>query len=962
MKLQLFLSIFFLLLTQISLAQVTGFVEDFNDNQLTNWEVPAEHQRTYTLTEADGVLKIDYHRTASSWEWDNFNFTPPLVNISLHPFISVKVKSNIKSVLIFKPIYDQTEVAWLKQQLVDDSKWYTITFEIKNPGAPLINRIYMYLDGGSTTPASGTVYFDDLKIGDQADIVADLSELTAALKAANALYHHSAEGTEEGQFALGSKAILKAAIDSAQVLYDSLPASQEVVDGAVWNLYDACVTFETGAIVKDFPLDIVDERATKETKYLFLNLSKLAPTNLLFGMQDATGYGVGWSNDDDRSDVKDVCGSYPAVYGWGISGVAENQDVARLQYRMTSAFERGGVNTMEWHQLDPKNRGFYADDVGKERIVATLLPGGQYHDLYKEKLWRIARYLKRLRGAQGQSIPVIFRPYHENIGSWFWWGADHCTREEFTTLWRFTVAYLRDSLNVHNLLYAYSPDNFADKAHYLDRYPGDDYVDVLGTDQYLTGSITSNALAQFVRRLRDIVELARERNKVAALTETGRETIDIHDWFTRILLDPIKNDSTAKNLAYAAVWRNAHAGHHYAPYPGHPSVPDFLKFFDDPFTLFESDLPDMYALVTVDSLPPQFTKLPASPFISHYSAVTLEAITNEPAVVRYSTADQLFHLMPFEFDYGQGITRHATTIHGTHGQRYTFYLRAKDQYGNEMDTSAVVSFSIDTLGAPIHWTDARYNVSSWKIGIAPLGYGSAEVVTQLANVRTAYLRHEFNLDNASSITYFSFILKYDNGVALYLNGTEIGRINLPFGVLAYDTWASDASAGFKAITLTADQIKFLKNGMNVVAIEIHQSEADQSDLLIDIRALTPNPVIEFGSNWHYFDEGRQPEDQTLSAVIRKDDRNLPNQFLLYQNYPNPFNSQTAIRYQLAAASQVEIVIYDLLGKQVLTLVKANQAAGYYQAEVDASALTSGIYFYQIKAGGFIQARKMIVLR
>lgn len=962
MKLQLSLSIFILLLTKISLSQVTGFVEDFNDNMLTGWEVPAEHQRTYTLTEADGVLKIDYHRIATSWEWDNFNFTPPLVDIAQHPFISVKVKSTIKSILIFKPIYNQTEVAWLKQQLADDNEWYTITFKIQNPGATLINRIYMYLDGGSTTPASGTVYFDDLKIGDQADIVADLSELKVALKAANALFNNSVEGTEEGQFALGSKTIFKAAIDSAQALYNSLPASQETVDAAVWDLYDACVRFETGAVVKNFPLAIVDEQATKETKYLFLNLSKLAPTNLLFGMQDATGYGVGWTNDDDRSDVKDVCGSYPAVYGWGISGVAENQDVARLKYRMTSAFERGGVNTMEWHQLDPKNRGFYAADVNNERIVATLLPGGQYHDLYKEKLRRIARYLKRMRGAEGQSIPVIFRPYHENIGSWFWWGADHCTKNEFLTLWRFTVHYLRDSLNVHNLLYAYSPDNFTDKAHYLDRYPGDDYVDVLGTDQYLSGSITSSAQAQFLRRLRDIVDLARERHKIAALTETGRETIDIHDWFTRILLNPIKSDSTAKNLTYAAVWRNAHAGHHYAPYPGHPSVPDFLKFFDDPFTLFESDLPDMYALETIDTSPPHFTQLPASPFVSHYSAVTLEAITNEPAVVRYSTMDQPFSLMPFEFEYGQGITRHATTIRGQHGQSYTFYLRAKDQYGNEMDTSAVVSFSIDTLGAPIHWMDANYDVSSWKVGKAPLGYGSAEVVTQLANVRTAYLRHEFNLDDASSISYFSFILKYDNGLAIYLNGQEIGRVNLAFGELAYETWATDASGGFKAITLTADQIKFLKNGTNVVAIEIHQSEADQSDLLIDIRALAPTPVIEFGSSWHYFDEGRQPEDQTLSAIESNDDRNLPQRFFLYQNYPNPFNSQTAIRYQLAAASQVELAIYDLLGKKVATLVNAKQAAGYYRRQVDASDLASGIYFYQIKAGDFVQARKMILLR
>jgi hypothetical protein len=89
---------------------------------------------------------------------------------------------------------------------------------------------------------------------------------------------------------------------------------------------------------------------------------------------------------------------------------------------------------------------------------------------------------------------------------------------------------------------------------------------------------------------------------------------------------------------------------------------------------------------------------------------------------------------------------------------------------------------------------------------------------------------------------------------------------------------------------------------------------------------------------------------------------LPRQFFLYQNYPNPFNSQTAISYQLSAASQVELAIYDLLGKKVVTLVNEKQNAGYYRLAVHDSELTSGIYFYQIKAGDFVQARKMILLR
>lgn len=80
---------------------------------------------------------------------------------------------------------------------------------------------------------------------------------------------------------------------------------------------------------------------------------------------------------------------------------------------------------------------------------------------------------------------MIFRPYHEFDGDWFWWGRSHCTIDEFKTLWRFTVAYLRDSLEVHNFIYAFSPDNkFNTESEFLERYPGDEWVDMVGMDNY----------------------------------------------------------------------------------------------------------------------------------------------------------------------------------------------------------------------------------------------------------------------------------------------------------------------------------------------------------------------------------------------------------------------------------------------------------------------------------------------
>jgi mannan endo-1,4-beta-mannosidase len=314
-------------------------------------------------------------------------------------------------------------------------------------------------------------------------------------------------------------------------------------------------------------------------------------------MHDSTGYGVGWSDDDDRSDVKSVCSDYPAVYSEDLTGVFHPTHRARMRYRLSSAYRRGGVLTLCWHQLDPDGRGFYARDVRKERIVATILPGGTRHADYRARLQVIAGFLKSLRGPAGESIPVIFRPYHEHTGDWFWWGVPaHATTDEFVHLWQWTVRHMHHELNVHNTLWALSPplERVGTEDAYSVSYPGDPYVDIFGMDAYFPDTVEQDDIERFRRRLRVVVGHARARNKLAALTEVGQENLRTKDWFTRVLLDPIKSDPVNRHIVYSVVWRNAGAIHHFAPYPGHPAVPDFLEFFRDPFTIFGGNIPEMY--------------------------------------------------------------------------------------------------------------------------------------------------------------------------------------------------------------------------------------------------------------------------------------------------------------------------------------------------------------------------------
>ncbi|MFC2093986.1 YCF48-related protein [Bacteroidota bacterium] len=86
------------------------------------------------------------------------------------------------------------------------------------------------------------------------------------------------------------------------------------------------------------------------------------------------------------------------------------------------------------------------------------------------------------------------------------------------------------------------------------------------------------------------------------------------------------------------------------------------------------------------------------------------------------------------------------------------------------------------------------------------------------------------------------------------------------------------------------------------------------------------------------------------------------EFALDQNYPNPFNPTTTISYSLPLKSQVELAIYNALGESVMQLVNEEKPAGSYSVEFDAANLPSGVYFYQLKAGDFIQVKKMIIIK
>jgi hypothetical protein len=107
----------------------------------------------------------------------------------------------------------------------------------------------------------------------------------------------------------------------------------------------------------------------------------------------------------------------------------------------------------------------------------------------------------------------------------------------------------------------------------------------------------------------------------------------------------------------------------------------------------------------------------------------------------------------------------------------------------------------------------------------------------------------------------------------------------------------------------------------------------------------------------------------LSLIIGKDirnnkvvNKNIPFAYKLHQNYPNPFNPVTTIKYDIPQDNFVSVKIYDLLGREVKTLVNESKEPGFYEVLFDGSNLASGVYFCRIEAGDFADFRKMVLVK
>jgi mannan endo-1,4-beta-mannosidase len=339
------------------------------------------------------------------------------------------------------------------------------------------------------------------------------------------------------------------------------------------------------------PSNFADADLNQQARNLYERLLEITQRGISFGQQQPFGTGNDFPVTNQlEEDFFEVTGDHPAIAGFDLEliglqseGLFLDMFINRFTQAVVKAHENGSIITISWHFVNPND---FNSDGSKSlnNVVNKMLEDGEYRELFIKRLERVARLLNNLVDAQGNSIPVLFRPWHEMNGDFFFWGVGFRTTEEYTQLWKDTIRILSEDLNVHNLLYVYAPNLVSSSSEYLRNYPGDDFVDMLGVDVYdfRNGIFLSSAL----RNLQIVEDIATDKNMLFALTETGLQNVVENNWWTQSLYKAIRSSS----ITYTMVWRNDMTTFFHVPFLGHSSEDDFKEFLDKKTILLSKDI------------------------------------------------------------------------------------------------------------------------------------------------------------------------------------------------------------------------------------------------------------------------------------------------------------------------------------------------------------------------------------
>lgn len=229
----------------------------------------------------------------------------------------------------------------------------------------------------------------------------------------------------------------------------------------------------------------VNPNVTKEAQKLLEFIYKIHGEYVVTGQHNYLGHMSRYTDS-----IFEITGKYPGMWGGDYGFADSTHDIDNIKYRpllvpeIIKQHKRGSIITLTYHQADPyvgepcQFVGGVQTKLTPEQWSAILMDGTEANTIWKEYVDRLAEELKQL---QAQNIPVLFRPYHEMNGKWFWWGGKE-GENGFAAMWKMLYDRYTNHHGLNNLIWVWSPDK---SWHGLkEYYPGDDVVDIVTQDIY----------------------------------------------------------------------------------------------------------------------------------------------------------------------------------------------------------------------------------------------------------------------------------------------------------------------------------------------------------------------------------------------------------------------------------------------------------------------------------------------
>jgi beta-mannanase len=335
----------------------------------------------------------------------------------------------------------------------------------------------------------------------------------------------------------------------------------------------------------------IDNDASQETKNLYTNIASIANSNkFVFGQEFPLSFQLNSLDYDlNTSDCKDVTGDHPGVYGIDphymlYKSAAEKQlhiDEAK------HAYANGSIVTFDFHQQSRTDHKIYYNDI------TTATDKSLMYDIVNDKngsrTWffnEIDQIINIINNDLG--FPVVFRPFHEMDGDWFWWGskATNHSPQLYIDFYKLTVDHIKSKSNL--VLFGWTPNEKLNTSY----YPGDTYVDIVGIDAYSQSATTLKT------NLIDLSKFALNHNKVAVLSETGKGNYvnDAPTFWTSAILKAIEDGGSEIRIGWVLAWFNApwdtSQSKLYIPNSNSSTQvkDDFKNFYNSSTTLFQNEV------------------------------------------------------------------------------------------------------------------------------------------------------------------------------------------------------------------------------------------------------------------------------------------------------------------------------------------------------------------------------------